>query len=109
MKRTKHGFSYRLVPRKVYTYNNLKSSLTKLLGLLKKCELWRNRQQTQGMYTDLYDGLVWEKFQSVNGTPFLQAPNNLGLILNVDWFNPFEHIEYSVGVLYLVIAKSSSI
>ena len=57
------------------------------------------------MYTDLYDGLVWEKYQSVHGTPFLQVPNNLGLILNVDWFNPFKHIDYSVGVLYLVIAN----
>ncbi len=57
------------------------------------------------MYTDIYDGLVWEKFQSVNGRPFLQVPNNLGLILNLDWFNPFKHIEYSVGVIYLVVAN----
>ena len=53
----------------------------------------------------MYDGLIWGKFQSVNGTPFLQVPNNLGLILNVDWFNPFKHVEYSVGVLYFVIAN----
>ena len=62
-------------------------------------------QQSLGIYTDLYDGLVWEKFQSVKGTPFLQVLNNLGLILNVDCFNPFKHVEYSVGVLYLVITN----
>ena len=108
MKKAKHGSSYRLIPCKVYTYHSLKASLTKLFGkqgFSYECELWRNRQQTPGMYTDIYDGLVWEKFQSVSGRPFLQVPNHLGLILNIDWFNPFKHIEYSVGVLYLVIAN----
>ena len=108
IKQVKHGSSYKLVPRKVYTYNGLKASLTKLFrrsGFSYNCEKWRNRKKTQGVYTDLYDGLVWETFQSVNGTPFLQVPNNLGLILNIDWFNPFKHVEYSVGVLYLVVAN----
>jgi hypothetical protein len=27
------------------------------------------------------------------------------LILNLDCFNPFKHIEYSVGVIYLVVAN----
>lgn len=31
--------------------------------------------------------------------------NNLRFILNVDWFNPFKHVEYSVGVIYIVIAN----
>ena len=53
-----------------------------------------NRQQSLGTYTYLYDGLVWEQFQSVNGTPFLQLPNN-----------PFKHVEYSAGVIYLDIAN----
>ena len=57
------------------------------------------------MYTDIYDGMIWEKFQSIHGEPFLEAPNYLGLILNIDWFNPFKHVQYSVGVLYLVIAN----
>ena len=34
-----------------------------------------------------------------SGSDFLSAPNNYGLILNVDWFQPFEHITYSVGVI----------
>jgi len=29
-------------------------------------------------------------------------PNNLCLKLNLDWFNPFKHVKYSVGVLYFV-------
>ena len=34
---------------------------------------------------------------------FLSEPHNLGLMLNIDWFQPFTHTQYSVGVMYLVI------
>ena len=108
MKKVKYGSKYKLVPCKVYTYVSLKSSLAQLFGrpgFSQKCELWRNRSKTSNVYTDIYDGLVWEKYQAINGRPFLQVPNNLCLILNLDWFNPFKHIEYSVGVIYLVIAN----
>ncbi|KAI8490511.1 hypothetical protein Bbelb_317790 [Branchiostoma belcheri] len=53
--------------------------------------------------TDVYDGKVWNEFQYVNGTPFLTEPNNLALMLNCDWYQPYKHSEYSVGVLYLVV------
>lgn len=35
--------------------------------------------------------------------PFLSHLHNLAVMLNCDWFQPFEHSCYSVGVLYLVI------
>ena len=35
--------------------------------------------------------------------PFLSLPGNLLLMLNIDWFQPFTHTQYSVGVMYLVI------
>ena len=38
-----------------------------------------------------------------NGRPFLCCPHNLAVMLNCDWFQPFDHSCYSVGVLYLVI------
>ena len=44
-------------------------------------------------------------FWQINGYPIVQAPNNLAFILNIDWFKHFKHIEYSIGVLYLVIAN----
>ena len=34
----------------------------------------------------------------------MQLPNNLGLI-HLDWFKPFKHVEYSIGIMYLVIAN----
>ena len=58
---------------------------------------------TQGILTDVYDGAIWKAFQVVANKPFLQVPNNLCMKLNLDWFNPFEHIQYSVGVIYLVV------
>ena len=30
-------------------------------------------------------------------------PYNLGLILNVDWFKPYEHTQYSISVIRLVM------
>ena len=39
----------------------------------------------------------------VNGSAFLAAPHNLGLMMNVDWFSPFKHTPYSVGAVYLSV------
>ena len=35
------------------------------------------------------------------GRPFLSIPHNLGLMLNCDWFQPYEHTSYSIGALLL--------
>ena len=34
---------------------------------------------------------------------FFSRKGNFGLILNVDWFQPFKHRTYSVGVIFLAI------
>ena len=34
---------------------------------------------------------------------FLSSPYSLLLTLNVDWFQPFKHVQHSVGCIYLVI------
>ena len=52
---------------------------------------------------DIYDGKIWEEFQTVHGKAFLSLPNNLAVGLGCDWFQPYKHVTYSVGVLYLVI------
>ena len=33
----------------------------------------------------------------------MASPGNLSLMLNIDWFNPFEETQYSVGAIYLAI------
>ena len=92
MKKVKYGSKYQLIPRKVYA---LKRSLVKLFsreGFASKLEMWRKRQKSAGMYTDIYDGSVWEEFQTVNGSPFLDSPNNLAFVLNIEWFKPLNTV-----------------
>ena len=52
-----------------------------------------------GIYGDIYDGSVWKQFSK----DYLTAPYSLMLSLNVDWFQPFKHLQFSVGGIYLVI------
>ena len=93
-------------PLKCYCYNSITNSLKSILqrkDYLNKCELWRNREIPEGVLADIYDGSVWKSFFVYQGKPFLSEPHNIGLLLNCDWFQPFKHSQYSVGVLYLVI------
>ena len=53
--------------------------------------------------TDASDGRLWKEWLVKDGTPFLEVPGNLLLMLNIDWFKPFVHTQYNVGVIYLVI------
>ena len=93
-------------PIKCYCYNSVKDSLQSLLqshGLLNECELWRNRTVPDDILADIYDGQIWKDFQLYQGRPFLSRPHNIGFLLNCDWFQPYKHSQYSVGVLYLII------
>ena len=86
-----------LYPKKVYCYRKLKASLYLSMehkGMLLLCEHWRNRCVPSGCLADVYDGRVWW---------FFGQPHNLGLLLNCDWFQPYDFTEYSVGVIYMVI------
>ena len=46
----------------------------------------------------MYDGAVWNEFQNV-----FQMTTMIGLMLNIDWFQPFSHTVCSVGVMYLTV------
>lgn len=55
-------------------------------------------------YCDVYDGMMWKHFQfDNNGVPFLAAKYNYLFMLNCDWFQPFKHTQFSVGVLYIAV------
>jgi len=98
--------SKKFYPLKCYCYNSVRDSLQSLLqnnNLINECEMWRDRTIPDGMLADVYDGQVWKDFQTYKGRPFLSMPHNIGLLLNCDWFQPFKHSQYSVGVLYLII------
>ena len=95
----------KLYPHMVFCFSTLKSSLQTLVlrpGFIEQCESTRKLISTSGL-SDVYDGNVWKDFQSVNGHAFLSSSNNYGLLLNIDWFQPFEHSAYSVGVIFLIV------
>ena len=71
--------------------------------ILKMCNQRKDRKEIQGVLADITGGQVWTDFLFVNGRAFLDVLNNLVFMLNIDWFNLYEHSQYSVGVIYLVL------
>ena len=94
-------------PYLVYPYSSLISTLKSFFkrpNFLHACEEWRQTIATDpNVLCDVYDGKLWKDFFSFKGTPFLSEKNNIALMLNVDWFQPFKHRTYAVGVLYLAV------
>ena len=63
----------------------------------------RDFRSASDIPADVFDGKVWRDFLFVGGEPLLAGDRTLAMMLNVDWFQPFKLVRYSVGVLYLVI------
>lgn len=94
----------KLVPIKTYPYCPLRISLQRLAlkpGFLSSCERWREREPTipPDVLGDIYDGNVWKSFRN----NFLSTPYCYLIALNVDWFQPYKHVNYSVGAIYVTI------
>ena len=53
--------------------------------------------------SDVIHGSVWRNFKGPDGSRFTSHRQNLTLMVNVDWFQPFKHSPYSVGVIYLAV------
>lgn len=87
-------------PAKTYCYQSLHDGLQSVVrkGLLDDCEHWRNRTPPATVLAEVYDGRLWYDFAD-----FLSSPSSLLLCLNVDWFQQFQHVPYSVGAIYLSI------
>ena len=94
-------------PYLVYPYVSLISSLQCLLlrpDFYNHCEEWRQRpKESQLSLSDVYDGKLWEEFMQVDSRAFLMAKNSIAFMLNIDWFQPYKHRVYSIGVIYLAI------
>ena len=63
-------------------------------GFSEQCEQWRKLSSSDTVYNDVYDGQVWKDFQSWEDVPFLCAPFNLPLHMNVDWFQLYERNQH---------------
>ena len=102
--------SYRLVPRKVYSYYPIYLSLARLAkkdGFLNSCEAWRQRKDSipPQFLGDVYDGEVWNSFVS---SGFLKSPYSYLLCFNVDWFQPFNPFMDHPFSEWLACAESAS-
>ena len=88
----------------VLTVINQLEAMLKRPNFAEKCEHWSNRNISNGIYSDIYDGKVWNDFLTFKGKDFLKMPRSLTFGLNVDWFQPYSRwSDVSVGVIYLVI------
>ena len=49
------------------------------------------------------DGAIWKEFEQSMILILMKYLLHIGLMLNVDWFNPFKKGLYSAGAIYLSI------
>ena len=52
---------------------------------------------------DVYDGKIWSEFQVYSGRLFLWDSLSFAFTINLDWFRPFKHSNYSIGAMYMTI------
>ncbi|MBV8801869.1 MAG: hypothetical protein JO131_02680, partial [Gammaproteobacteria bacterium] len=90
---------------------NIKQQLTLFFGrknFERSCRKWAERKNETEALFDIYDGMMWKDFRDENTEPFFTkefADTHIGLMLNMDWFQPFLNSQYSVGVIYAVICN----
>ena len=74
---------------------------------------WASRNTETSFMTDIYDGEIWKTFPSHLDNPdnsehsrfftSKTADSHLGIMVNLDWFQPFDSASYSCGAIYDVI------
>ena len=88
-----------LYPMKTHPYKPLFTrDLLLRPGFADLCQCWKTQTTVSESKLDVYDIKIWSDFQIVDGKPFLSCGSSLclGLMLNVDWFQPFRYSTYSV-------------
>ena len=90
----------------MFCYCNLVQQIKEIVcqpHILNTFSEWKTRVVPAGCMADIYDGKVWKSFLNFDGQEFFSNKYSLGLALNVDWFKPYKHMEYSVGAMYIAI------
>ena len=97
------------VPRMLYPKPSVRHQLSMLYQrpnferMLKSSGI-----RKENIYSDIYDGEVWKTFLSSDGSPFFTletATTHLGLLFNLDWFQPFVYTQHSTGAVYASICN----
>ena len=101
-------------PHMVFPMPDLKSQVFAMYqrpGFEQNLTKWAYRHVDENIFADIYDGGIWKTFPSSDGlesslffTPEF-ADTNLGIIINLDWFQPFDSSVYSTGVIYGAICN----
>lgn len=97
-------------PKLLFPLPNLKIQIN---GLYQRPEFkqqlrnWTNREVNNDVLADIYDGKIWKNFPDTSGPYFTPeaADSHLGIMINLDWFQPFESSAYSCGAIYGVICN----
>ena len=101
-------------PKMLFPIPSLKTQIIAMYqrpGFERLLKKWATRGSEPGLYTNIYDGNVWKTFSSSLDNPGSRfftretADSHLGLMINLDWFQPFESSVYSSGVIYGVICN----
>ncbi|CAB5377592.1 unnamed protein product [Rhizophagus irregularis] len=97
-------------PRMIYPKPSIRQQLSMLYqrpGFEDMLKLSGVQRERVNIYSDIYDGNVWKTF-SFDGSPFFTsetATTNLGLLVNLDWFQPFTYTQHSTGAIYASICN----
>ncbi|RIB03765.1 hypothetical protein C2G38_2224116 [Gigaspora rosea] len=78
-------------------------------GFEESCRKWAKRYNDAKRITNIYDRRIWKTFQDPNEDLLFfwkeLSDGNLGLMINLDWFQPFDNSQYSVRAIYGVICN----
>ena len=61
------------------------------------------RETTLGTLNDAYDGKIWNSYQQYEGQALLSDPGCFVLTMNMDFFQPYKHVQYSLGAIYCTV------
>ena len=98
------------IPRMLYPKPSIKQQLSNMYqrpDFERMLKLSGVRNYNNTYYADIYDGNVWKTFP-FDGSRFFSpetASTNLGLLINLDWFQPFKYTQHSTGAIYASICN----
>ena len=108
-----NGYIWR--PKMIFPLPCLKTQLAAMYnrpGFEELLRRWTNHNVESGIMSDIYDGNIWKEFPSnidVQNFPKFFTPetanSNLGIMINLDWFQPFDSTIYSCGAIYSIICN----
>ena len=84
----KNGLCKRNQQLKEYPYHSVIKGLQIMFrrsNFYEQINAWRYRQQTNGVYYDVYDGEMWSEIKGDNGETFIDDKHSIQFALNVDW------------------------